>query len=188
MRKLWISIILSLIVLVTLGAAARALKSGDKAPGFKLMDEDMKYVTLQEELKKGPVLLVFYLFDFTEACHRQMEDFEKIQKDYSQMKLQVYGVRVESPFAHKAWRGENKIQFKLLSDFNKEASQRYGAYFPDLMGLKGVSKRAVFLIGQDGKIKYAQVSDKPQQLPDVDKARQALNSLGGNKPVLKKKK
>ena len=37
---------------------------GAKAPDFTLTSQDRAPVTLSEELKKGPVVLAWYLFDF----------------------------------------------------------------------------------------------------------------------------
>jgi peroxiredoxin len=51
------------------------------------------------------------------------------------------------------------VPFPLLSDFNKEVTTRYGVLEEDYFGLKGVAKRAVFVIGRDGKVAYDWVSD-----------------------------
>jgi peroxiredoxin len=40
------------------------LMVGDRAPDFTLMSHSGEQVTLSEELKKGPVVLAWYLFDF----------------------------------------------------------------------------------------------------------------------------
>ena len=40
------------------------LNVGDKAPDFTLPSSTGQPVTLSDELKKGPVVLAWYLFDF----------------------------------------------------------------------------------------------------------------------------
>jgi peroxiredoxin len=40
------------------------LKLGDKAPDFTLPAGSGEKITLSEEVKKGPVVLAWYLFDF----------------------------------------------------------------------------------------------------------------------------
>ena len=40
------------------------LNVGDKAPDFQLPAHTGEKVTLSEELKRGPVVLAWYLFDF----------------------------------------------------------------------------------------------------------------------------
>ncbi|WP_419165126.1 hypothetical protein [Candidatus Palauibacter sp.] len=42
------------------------------------------------------------------------------------------------------------------------------------MGLRGVAKRAAFVIGRDGKVAYAWVSEDPRVEPDYKEVRQAV--------------
>ncbi len=153
------------------------IKVGARAPEFRLLDDSIQPVVLSEQLKKGPVVLSFYIFDFTEGCHRQMDEYENLESRYASLGLQVYGVSVDSPFSHQAWKKYEKIKLTLLSDFNKEASKSYGAYFEKLDEWKGVSRRALFLIGKDGRIKYAWVSPNSRQLPDLNPLIKVLDQL-----------
>jgi peroxiredoxin len=41
-----------------------ALQVGDRAPEFSLPSSTGERVTLSEELRRGPVVLAWYLFDF----------------------------------------------------------------------------------------------------------------------------
>ena len=68
----------------------------------------------------------------------------------------------------------DKLQFPLLSDFNKDVSTAYDVLFEDLLGFKGVSKRSAFVINEEGTIIYAESSDDPKQLPDFDAIMAAL--------------
>ncbi len=64
---------------------------------------------------------------------------------------------------------ENNYQFDLLSDFNKEVSTAYGAIYEEfIFGLKGVSKRAAFVIDEDQNIIYAEVLEVATDLPDFN--------------------
>jgi len=57
----------------------------------------------------------------------------------------------------------------LLSDFNKEMSQAYDAFYEEFaFNLKGVSKRSAFVINEEGKIVYAEVLESAGDLPDFD--------------------
>jgi peroxiredoxin len=64
-----------------------------------------------------------------------------------------------------------------LTDFNREISRAYGVLHEDLMGLKGVSKRSVFVIDKQGVVRYKWVSEDPRQLPDLAAIRGALEGL-----------
>ncbi len=59
---------------------------------------------------------------------------------------QVLGISVDTFFTLKAFRDSQKLTFPLLSDFNKEAIRDYGVFNQDMIGLKGIAKRAVFVI------------------------------------------
>ena len=60
-----------------------------------------------------------------------------------------------------------EYQFLLLSDFNKEVSPQYDAFYEVFsLGLKGVSKRAAFVIDEEQKIIYAEVLESAKDLPD----------------------
>ena len=72
------------------------------------------------------------------------------------------------------FKEENNYQFPLLSDFNKEVSKAYGAFYEDfVLGLKGVAKRSAFVIDENQKIIYAEVLEKASDLPNF----QAIDAL-----------
>ena len=50
----------------------------------------------------------------------------------------------------------------------QQMSASYGALYDNLMGLKGVSKRAAFVIDRGGVVRHAQVLEKASDLPDFD--------------------
>ena len=56
---------------------------------------------------------------------------------------QVYGISVDTFFTLKAFHDQQKLTFPLLSDFNKEVIRDYGVFNEDMIGLKGIAKRAV---------------------------------------------
>ena len=88
----------------------------------------------------------------------------------------VYGISVDSPFVTAKFKEDLKLPFELLSDFNKDVSRTYGALFEDLMGLKGVGKRAAFVIDASGKVVYAAVNAEAGQQVDFDAIRKAVES------------
>lgn len=55
-----------------------------------------------------------------------------------------------------------------MSDFNKEVIKKYDVVLEDLKGLKGLAKRAVFIIDNEGKVAWKWVSDDPLVEPDYD--------------------
>ena len=80
-------------------------------------------------------------------------------------------------FALKAWADANKFTFPLLSDFNKEVTPPYGVLNPDMIGLKNIAKRAVFVIDRAGVVRHKEVVEDARNEPDYGKVKQALASL-----------
>ena len=153
------------------------LKIGDKAPLFTLKTksaEGLVDVKLEDNIGVTQTVLLFFPLAFTSVCTAELCDVSAGLDDYQDLDATVYAISVDSPFAQEAFAKSARIKVTLLSDFNKEVSEAYGVLFPELVGLKGVSKRSAFVIGRDGLIKYAESSDNPTKLPDFEKIRGAL--------------
>jgi peroxiredoxin len=84
---------------------------------------------------------------------------------------------VDTFFALKAWADAEKLNFPLLSDFNKDVIRKYGVVNPDMIGLKDIAKRAVFVIDRTGAVRHSEVLDDARNEPDYGKVTQALAGL-----------
>ena len=124
------------------------------------------------------VVLLFFPLAWTSVCTKEMCAVRDSYSEYANLDAQVLGISVDSPFALKAWSKEEGFPFPLLSDFNREVSSSYGALYDDLMGLKGVSKRAAFVIDRAGIVRHAQVLEKASDLPDFAAVRSVLSDIG----------
>ncbi|MSS70809.1 MAG: redoxin domain-containing protein [Candidatus Latescibacteria bacterium] len=153
---------------------------GSKAPDFTLKtktDKGMADVTLSSFQEKQNVILLFFPLAYTGVCTQEMCAVRDGLKEYQNLNAQVLGLSVDSPFAQEAWAKQEKLNFPLLSDFNKEICAAYGAQYADLMGFKGVAKRSAFVIDRQGIVRYASVSDDAKQLPDFNAIKACLSSL-----------
>jgi peroxiredoxin len=150
---------------------------GSKAPDFTLMNQDRQPVRLSAALQNGPVVLAFFPAAFSSVCTNEMCTFRDSIAALNASKGQVFGVSTDTFFALKAWADQQRLNFPLLSDYNKDAIKQYDVVNPDMIGLKNIAKRAVFVIGRDGIIKHKQVLDDARNEPDYDKVRAALASL-----------
>jgi len=149
---------------------------GSKAPDFTLVDQDRTPVTLSASLGK-PVVLVFFPGAFSSTCTAELCAFNGQMSRLNAANAQVYGISVDTFFALKAFRDSQHYAFPLLSDFNKEVIRLYDVFFEDMIGLKGLAKRAVFVIDKDGIIRHRQVVEDARNEPDYDKVFGALASL-----------
>ncbi len=155
-----------------------SLKVGDKAPDFSLLNSNVEKVSLSDFKGKNVVLLFFPLAN-TGVCTKEMCTFRDELKSYEDLEAQVLGISVDSPFALQMWAEKNNYNFPLLSDFNKEVSESYGALYdvfvPGKLDFKGVAKRSAFVIDKDGNIKYAEVLEDAGNEPNYEAIKKALS-------------
>jgi glutaredoxin-dependent peroxiredoxin len=153
-----------------------AVIEGGQAPDFTLMNQEREPVTLSN-LRGRPVVLAFFPAAFSSVCTKELCTFRDSLSRLNQAKAQVFGISVDTFFALKAFHTDQKLTFPLLSDFNKQTIRDYGVYNEDMIGLKGIAKRAVFVIDKDGKVRYRQVLDDARNEPDYEAVFKALASL-----------
>jgi peroxiredoxin len=103
--------------------------------------------------------------------------FRDASAELNKLNAQVIGVTVDTFFALKAWADAHKLSFQLLSDFNKTVVRQYDVVNPDMIGLKDISKRAVFVIDRSGVVRHREVLEDARNEPDYGKVTQALASL-----------
>ena len=151
---------------------------GSNAPDFTLTNQDRQPVTLSAQ-RGTPVVLAFFPAAFSSVCAKEMCTFRDGIGRLNQASAQVYGVSVDSFFALKAFHDHEKLTFPLLSDFNKQVIRDYGVFNEDMIGLKGIAKRAVFVIDKDGVVRHREVLDDARNEPDYDKVFSLLASLAG---------
>lgn len=150
---------------------------GATAPDFTLPNQDRTPVTLSDELKKGPVVLAFFPAAFSGTCTQEMCTFRDSMSELNRLSANVIGVSTDTFFALKAWADAQRFTFPLLSDYNKTIIDEYGVVNPDMIGLKNIAKRAVFVIDRSGTIRHREVLDDARNEPDYGKLKQALAAL-----------
>jgi peroxiredoxin len=153
-----------------------SLKVGDKAPDFKLFGSDLKEVSLSDFAGKK-VVVHFFPLAFTGVCTTQLCTMRDSFGYYEGMNAAVIGISIDSPFVLAKFKEEQAYQFPLLSDFNKEVSQAYGAFYDEFVfNLKGVAKRAAFVIDENGSIIYAEILESAGDLPDFNAIKEVVAS------------
>jgi len=157
-----------------------ALDVGSKAPDFTLPNQDRQSFTLSQ-LKGRPVVLAFFPAAFSSVCAKELCTFRDSLGQLNALpggQTQVLGISVDTFFALKAFQDQQQLTFPLLSDFNKQVIRDYGVFNEDMIGLKGIAKRAVFVIDKDGIIRHREVLDDARNEPDYRKVQEAVAALG----------
>ena len=153
-----------------------AVAVGSKAPDFTLTNQDRETVTLSA-LRGKPVVLAFFPAAFSSVCTKELCTFKDSMAQLGKANAQVFGVSVDTFFALKAFQDQQKLTFPLLSDFNKTAIRDYGVFNEDMIGLKGIAKRATFVIDKDGIVRHAEVLEDARNEPNYEAVYRTLASL-----------
>jgi peroxiredoxin len=149
---------------------------GSHAPDFTLMNQDRQPVTLSEQ-RGAPAVLAFFPAAFSGVCTKELCTFQDALAQLNAVKAQVYGISVDTFFTLKAFQDQQKLTFPLLSDFNKEVIRAYGVFNEDMIGLKGIAKRAVFVLDKNGIVRYCEVLEDARNEPNYDAVQRTLASL-----------
>jgi peroxiredoxin Q/BCP len=123
------------------------LQVGSPAPDFTLWDQDGTPVTLSA-LRGRNVVLVFYPADETRVCRQQLCEFRDLEDLARNRKITVYGVNPGTAQSHARFRDKQRLPFSLLVDPGSKVASLYRAN-----GI--IVKRTVYLIGMDGKVRFA---------------------------------
>jgi peroxiredoxin len=150
---------------------ADALKAGDTAPDFELMNQDKNKVKLSDYRGKKKVMLLFYPMDFSPVCTEEHCAFspqvDKLKKDDETV---VFGVSCDSPFCHAAYRKQFDIPYDLLSDPTRKMAKAYGMWAGEEP--YNCTKRGTVIVGKDGKIAFykEQPMKEPRQVEELEQA------------------
>jgi peroxiredoxin len=150
------------------------LQKGMQAPDFTLYDTERNQITLSS-FRGKKVILLFFPMAFTGVCTKELCAVRDGMAMYNNADAVVLGISVDSPFTLAKFKEIEGLNFPLLSDFNKEVSTAYGAIYDAFIGwMKGVSKRAAFLIDAEGIIQYTEVLENAGELPNFEAIQQSL--------------
>jgi len=177
LRHLRVPFSRSLVIFVTQNKKIMSIEVGTAAPGFTLLDSDKNKISLSDYKGKN-VLLLFYPQAFTSVCTRELCAVRDDIGRYNNSTASVLGISVDSVFTLKQYKEVQGYNFPLLSDFNKEVSAAYDCLYDEwILGMKGVSKRASFVIDGEGIIRFVEILESANDYPDFEGINKTLDSL-----------
>jgi peroxiredoxin len=141
------------------------IAAGERAPDFTLRDQDGEEVSLAD-FKGRKVLLVFYPMDFSPVCSDQLSIYQEVKPEIAGKGVEILGISVDHPYAHKAFQEKLGIDTTLLADFEPkgEVSRAYGSYLDGL----GFSNRTLVLVDEEGTVAWAYESPSPGEFPGAN--------------------
>src|SRR6202030_3110486 len=165
MKKSFVGLALSLLVALPVLAA---LKVGEKAPDFSarasLAGKEFNF-SLEDALKKGPVVVYFYPSAYTKGCDLEAHTFAEMKDQFDAAGATIIGVSADSIERLNQFSADPEYcagKFPVASDANGEIAASYNLTAtpvkPGQADVRGVAidhdfiERTTFVIGKDGKI------------------------------------
>lgn len=154
------------------------LQIGQPAPDFTLPHKPGgDPVRLSDYRGEKNVVVLFFPLAWSSVCTAELCSVRDDYSAYGDLDAEVLGISVDSPFVLQRWADEQDFPFSLLSDFNREAATSYGALYDELLGLRGVARRAAFVIDREGVLRYSEVLESAGDQPSFDAIKSTLETL-----------
>ena len=141
---------------------------GDTAPDFTrpLVNDEYWEDRALADVVDGPTLLLFHPMD---GAFQGTYLYNTVDDHGWADDVDVLGVSVSTPYAHKRLLGDRGDGVRIFSDPAAGVIEEYGLAH-DIDGMTGIteSRPAVFLLDADRNVEYAWVADEHQAFPDAE--------------------
>ena len=151
------------------------VKVGDTAPGFTSVVPGWGSVKPLEESKGKVIILSAVPSLDTEVCDRETRRFNEESSKLSD-DIVIYTISTDFPMAQKRWCGATGVEnVKVVSDV---VDAEFGVKYGLLLKERRYFRRAVFIVGREGKLTYVnylpRLADEPDYDEVINKAKEAL--------------
>ncbi|MFD7526401.1 peroxiredoxin [Streptomyces sp. NPDC059849] len=99
------------------------------------------------------VVLAFYPGDNTAVCTKQLCSYSSGLEGFEELDAEVWGISPQGVDSHESFARTHGLRMPLLADTDRKTARAYGVAAPGI----GV-RRAVFLIGPDGVLRWKHVA------------------------------
>jgi peroxiredoxin len=136
-------------------ARSEALPVGSPAPDFTLESSKGDLVSLRE-FRGNPVILAFYPADWSPVCGDQMVLYNEVLPLFEEHNARLIGISVDGKWSHRAFAENRNLNFPIASDFEPKGAvaRAFGVYDEE----KGVCRRALFVLDEEGIVRWNHVS------------------------------
>jgi len=188
MKKTSLPILCMLFSVVSVFAQPypKGLAVGDKAPAFTAKDNKGQAFTLEQQLKKGEVVLIFYRGQWCPYCNKQLSGLNDSLQLIASKGAALVAVTPETIENVGKTIGKTKASFSIISDANlsimksyqvafevdqatQDKYKKYGIDFSVANGNNGANLPvpATYIIGKNGRIKYVFFNPDYRMRPSV---------------------
>jgi len=141
-----------------------AVAVGDRAPNFKLKDQNGNEVWLSEFSDQGRVVLIFFRGKYCLACRGALRGLLPRYKDFTDSKVSIVAVGPMTPEEAKGF----DLPFPVLSDADFEVTKKYGLFHEKGMLGKDVPRPTTMLIDKSRVIRWLRAETDVRTRPDPE--------------------
>lgn len=174
---------------------AKAPKVGEQAPMFELPNAIKQTVKLEELLKQGPVVLVWYRGGWCPYCNIQLRTYQELLPRFQEHDAQLVAISPELPDNSLSTKAKNQLEFHVLSDVGNQVATDYNIVYTlpqpvqdkfkgkfDLAKLNGddsaqLPLSATFVIAPDGTVAYRFVDADYRKRAEPGEVLKAIESI-----------
>lgn len=129
------------------------LNVGDKAPDFKVDNQDGAAVSLAD-FKGKKLVLFFYPRDNTPTCTKEACNLRDNYSEFQKQGYEVLGISTDSAKSHLKFIDKHDLPYPLLADTDQSMHQAYGTWVEkNMYGRKYMgTARMTFVIDENGVI------------------------------------
>ena len=173
------------------------VKPGDQVQGFTLPEVDGGEVELEGLLDKGPVVLVFFRFEGCPACNLALPYYQRrLHPALKSLGATLVAVSPQVPERLVAIKRRHELEFLVASDLGNALGRRFGilytfdepskaaalargAFIGDVTGTGTweLPMPAIVVIGQDGRVAFADVTPDWMERTEAEPVIAAVKSL-----------
>ena len=110
-------------------AMKNALREGDEAYKFELPNADGETVKLDELLKEGPVVVVWYRGGWCPYCNIQLKEMQSYLPQIKELGANLVAISPEVPDSSLSTKEKDELEYFVLSDKGNDVARRFGIVY-----------------------------------------------------------
>lgn len=180
-----------------LGLTKTALNVGDEAYKFDLPGASGSNVKLEELLKEGPVVVMWYRGGWCPYCNVQLRTMQEYLPQIKELGANLVAISPEIPDSSLSTKQKDELSYYVLSDIGNEVARKYGIVYTlpevvqkqfegrlDVNSYNGDTKKELplavtYIIDKNGKITYAFLDTDYKKRAEPEEILKALKKLKG---------
>lgn len=183
--------------LIASGQASRAVKAGERAPAFALLDQEGNTVSSAARLAQGPLIVSFYRGVWCPYCNIELQALNEALPRFQALGANVVAISPQTAVNSRKSVRTNALGFPVLSDVGNDVAAAFGLRFAlpdylvdlyktlknDLPAFNGdpswtLPMPARYVIGQDGTVLYSEINPDYTRRPDPSEILPVLEGAG----------